>query len=116
MKNTAEKEKHYFSQMGLQTLKSDVDLVFAIRAETKLLRKGKRFFGRCPLHESNEPTLVISSQKNLWYCFGPCKKGGSLVDWVMHKEKLRFIEALAFLAEQYPFLAQKGQVGKMGLK
>ncbi|MCB1201887.1 MAG: hypothetical protein KDK41_14660 [Leptospiraceae bacterium] len=138
MKKINEQEKNYFSQQGLADLKSDIELVFAIGTEIKLLKKGKRFYGRCPMCDyekhSLEPvceaaaysklhsesfeqklSLVISPKKNLWFCFGDCKKGGSIVDWVMSYEKLKLIEALAVLAERYPFLAQKGQLGKLGL-
>ena len=108
-------QKYYFSQTGLHNLKSDIDLVFAIGTEIKLLQKGKRFFGRCPLHDDNDKTLVISAKKNLWYCFGDCKKGGSILDWVMGYEKLKMVEAMAVLAERYPFLAQKGQAGKLSI-
>ena len=110
-----ENQKHYFSQTGLQSLKSDIELVFAIGTEVKLLQKGKRFFGRCPLHNDHDKSLVISPKKNLWYCFGDCKKGGSILDWVMAYEKLKMVEAMAVLAERYPFLAQKGQAGKLSL-
>ena len=45
MNNIQEQNKHYFSKTGLQALKSDIELVFAIGAEIKLLKKGKRFLG-----------------------------------------------------------------------
>ena len=114
MKNI-DQEKHYFSQTGLQNLKRDINLVFAIGAEIQLMKKGQRFFANCPLHGDTNQSLVISSKKNLWYCFGDCKKGGSIVDWVMAYERLKLVDALAVLAERYPFLAQKGQVGKQEL-
>jgi DNA primase len=110
-----EKQKHYFSQTGLQNLKSDIDLASAIGAKVKLTRKGTRFFGNCPFHNDKDNSLVISPKKNLWYCFGGCKKGGSIIDWVMAYEKLKLVEALADLAERYPFLAQRGQMGNQGL-
>jgi len=108
-------QKKYFSQSSLQTLKQDIDLVFAIGEKVNLIKKGKRFFGKCPIHKGSSNSLVVSPKKNLWYCFGGCKNGGSIVDWVMATEGLRLVEALSFLAEQYPFLAQKGQLGNYGL-
>ena len=110
-----EQQEHYFSQEGLQNLKADIDLVFVIGADHKLVKKGKRFFARCPIHSDDNLSLVISPKKNLWYCFGACRRGGSIVDWVMASEKLKLVVALAVLAERYPFLAQKGQVTDAGL-
>lgn len=110
-----EQQKHYFSQEGLQNLKTDIELVFVIGADHKLVKKGSRFFAKCPMHQDQKHSLVISPKKNMWYCFGDCKRGGTIVDWVMASQRLKLVEALAFLAEQYPFLAQKGQVGGLGL-
>jgi len=110
-----ETQKHYSSQEGLQKLKTDIDLVFVIGADHKLVKKGSRFFARCPLHADDNHSLVISPKKNLWYCFGNCRRGGSIIDWVVQSEKLKVVEAMALLAERYPFLAQKGQVTGSGL-
>lgn len=107
-----EQHKHYFSQQGLLNLKKDIELVFVIGAEHKLVKKGSRFFAKCPMHQDQNHSLVISPKYNLWYCYGACHRGGSIVDWVMASQRLKLVEALAKLAELYPFLAQKGQLGQ----
>lgn len=110
-----EKQKHYFSQEGLLNLKKDIELVFVIGADHKLVKKGSRFFAKCPMHQDQKHSLVISPKKNMWFCFGACKRGGTIVDWFMASQRLKLVEALAKLAELYPFLAQKGQQGDLGL-
>jgi len=112
---SSESKKLYLTKENLKTLKQDISLVDVIGSEEKLMQKGDRFFVRCPKHEDTGYSVVINPDKNLWYCFGECKKGGSIVDWIMLKENATLIESLAILAERYPFLAQKGQIGKLGL-
>lgn len=41
-------------------------------------RRGKRIFFRCPLHDDNDPSLGVDTEKNLWHCF-PCGIGGDVV-------------------------------------
>ena len=65
-----EKQKHYFSTSGVQNLKNDIDLVFAIGAEIKLLKKSTRFFGCCPLHNDKDYSLVISPNARLRALYG----------------------------------------------
>ncbi len=36
---------------------------------------GKDFTGRCPLHEDDTASLVVTPAKNMWHCFG-CGVGG----------------------------------------
>ncbi len=51
-------------------------------AGVELDRRGKDLVGRCPFHEDEEPSLVVTPSKHLWRCFG-CNKGGTVIDWRM---------------------------------
>ncbi|WP_330986298.1 MULTISPECIES: CHC2 zinc finger domain-containing protein, partial [Enterobacterales] len=78
----------------LQHLKAAVSLVAVAKAQgRKLLRKGKDFAVLCPFHDEQEPSCVLSSAKNLYHCFG-CDAGGSVIDWLMHTEKLSLRKAV----------------------
>ncbi len=78
----------------LQHLKAAVPLVALVKAQgRKLFRKGKDFAVLCPFHDEQEPSCVLSPAKNLYHCFG-CDAGGSVIDWLMHTEKLSLRKAV----------------------
>ncbi len=46
-------------------------------------RKADSLSGACPLHKGENPTQFrISVSKNCWNCFGDCKRGGNVLDFV----------------------------------
>jgi len=57
--------------------------------------------GRCPLHEEEEPSFIVTPAKNLWHCLG-CDKGGSVIDLVMAMEGISFAEAVHKLMNHLP--------------
>ncbi|EOF5965433.1 CHC2 zinc finger domain-containing protein [Salmonella enterica] len=78
----------------LQHLKAAVPLVAVVRSQGRqMFKKGKDFTVLCPFHDEKTPSCVISPEKNLYHCFG-CDAGGSVLDWVMHTEKLSLRKAV----------------------
>jgi DNA primase len=78
----------------LQHLKAAVPLVAMVQAQGRqMFKKGKDFTVLCPSHDEKTPSCVISPAKNLYHCFG-CNAGGSVLDWVMHTEKLSLRKAV----------------------
>jgi DNA primase catalytic core len=78
----------------LQHLKAAVPLVAVVRSQGRqMVKKGKDFTVLCPFHDEKTPSCVISPEKNLYHCFG-CDAGGSVLDWVMHTEKLSLRKAV----------------------
>ena len=55
---------------------------------------GADLHGRCPFHDDNTPSLVITPAKNLWHCLGACQAGGTVIDWVMKAEGVSFRHAV----------------------
>ena len=87
------------------------DLITRLKAEVpvervvassgvELLRRGKDLVGRCPFHEDTEPSLVVTSSKGLWRCFG-CNKGGTVIDWRMEISGESFRAAVESLATEH---------------
>ncbi|BES83360.1 hypothetical protein PEC302107_40870 [Pectobacterium araliae] len=72
----------------LQHLKAAVPLVDVVRSQGRqVFKRGKDVVVLCPFHQEKNPSCVISSDKNLYHCFG-CDAGGSVLDWVMKTEGL----------------------------
>ncbi|MZG24329.1 tyrosine-type recombinase/integrase [Dickeya dianthicola] len=53
---------------------------------------------RCPFHQENTPSCVITPSKNLYHCFG-CGASGSVLDWLQHTERLTYPQTLLRLRE-----------------
>jgi DNA primase len=84
------------------------DVLARIKAEVSLARlvegcgvelraQGQDLVGRCPFHDDDSPSLVVSPGKNLWHCLGACQAGGSVVDWVMRAQGVSFRHAVELL-------------------
>ncbi|MBR3058596.1 MAG: DNA primase [Clostridiales bacterium] len=60
---------------------------------------GQNQFGLCPFHSEDTPSFSVSTNKQIYYCFG-CHKGGNVVNFIMEVEHLSYVEALKYLAEK----------------
>ena len=82
----------------LERLKRETDLVALVQAAGVALRRhGANLVGRCPFHDDHGPSLVVTPRKNLWHCLGACRAGGSVIDWVMRRERVSFRHAVELL-------------------
>ena len=87
----------------LERLKVEVSLVALAEAKGIALRKhGADLVGRCPFHDDQGPSFVVSPSKNLWRCHGACQVGGSVVDFVMRAEGVSFRHAVELLRNGAP--------------
>jgi DNA primase len=62
-----------------------------------LKKKGKNYSGLCPFHKESLPSFTVSSDKQIFYCFG-CHAGGNVFSFISKIERLTYIESIKFLA------------------
>jgi DNA primase len=55
---------------------------------------------RCPFHDDHDPSMSVDFAKGVYHCFG-CKTGGDIFQWVMRRRQMSFLEAMAWLAEEF---------------
>jgi len=72
---------------------SKVDLLEYASQTYDFQRKGENYFTNCPKHTDLTPSLSITPDKNLFYCFS-CGRSGNILNWLMEYENLKFKEAL----------------------
>lgn len=65
----------------------------------ELVRRGSRWFARCPFHADNDPSLSLDLDKGLFHCFA-CDAGGGVIEFHMRRYGLDFKETLAELARR----------------
>jgi DNA primase len=81
----------------IERLRSQVSVERLVEASgIELKRGGKDLVGRCPFHEDDTASLVVTPAKNLWHCFG-CGAGGGPIDWAMKKNAVSFRHAVELL-------------------
>jgi DNA primase len=89
----------------IERLKSEVSVARLVEAAgIELKRGGKDLLGRCPFHEDDTASLVVTPTKNLWHCFG-CGVGGGPIDWVIKLRGVSFRHAVELLREGFTSLA-----------
>ncbi|MDZ7697606.1 MAG: DNA primase [Deltaproteobacteria bacterium] len=83
-----------------EEIKRAADIVELIGQFVQLKKTGKNFSGLCPFHAEKDPSFTVSSDRQMFHCFG-CKKGGDIFDFWMAYHNYTFLEALKDLAERY---------------
>ena len=96
----------------VQQLKDEIAVQRLIEsAGVELKKTGKDLAGRCPFHDDDTASLVVTPAKNLWHCFG-CQCGGGPIDWVMKLKGVSFRHAVELLKDDSALAAESlGSVG-----
>ena len=75
------------------------DIVEVIGKTVALKKRGRKYLGLCPFHNEKSPSFNVDSERQFFHCFG-CKAGGNVIDFVMKRDALPFIDAMKQLGEQ----------------
>jgi len=68
----------------------------------RLTRRGDSLSGCCPIHKGTNPTQFrVSISKSIFNCFGDCKQGGNVIDFVSRIEGISIREAAMRLQEWF---------------
>lgn len=83
---------------------------------SELKNSGKSLTGCCPIHKGSNPRqFSVSTEKNIWNCFGNCKAGGNILDFVAMVEfgskETESIRKAALLLKEW-FLGGNGKESK----
>ena len=96
----------------IERLKVEVSVERLLQSAGIVLKKsGKDYVGRCPFHEDDTASLVVTPAKNLWHCFG-CGVAGGPIDWVMKSNGVSFRHAVELLREGVCSLAAEPGIVK----
>lgn len=80
-------------------IKSKLDIVQIVSEYVNLKQAGTNFKGLCPFHNEKTPSFMVSSDKQIFHCFG-CSKGGDMFTFIQEIETCEFPEALRILAKK----------------
>lgn len=88
-----------FSEELIQKIKEENDIVDIVSEVVTLKKTGKNYLGRCPFHSEKTPSFTVSSEKQIYKCFG-CGEAGNVISFVMKTRNMAFPESVKFLGEK----------------
>ena len=79
----------------------------------EITERGNKNWIICPFHADKNPSLSIEEKENcdVWHCFG-CKKGGTIIDFVINFEKITKNAAIKKLSQGINFSMDLGSIYK----
>ncbi|MCL2342133.1 MAG: CHC2 zinc finger domain-containing protein [Firmicutes bacterium] len=88
-----------YSDEFIDLVRESNDIVDVISQYVILRRSGRNFFGLCPFHKEKTPSFSVSSDKQIFHCFG-CGTGGNVIHFVSKIENISFKDTLEMLADK----------------
>ena len=87
---------------SVEAVRQGADLVELVRGRVALVRRGGRWWGRCPFHDERTPSFsLLPPDFRRYYCHG-CGATGDAITWMREQEgSATFGEAVEGLAERF---------------
>lgn len=84
----------------IERIKRQTDLAALVRSRGIELHKhgSKDFAGKCPFHQDDKPSFIVSPDKGLFHCMG-CGVAGNCIQFVERFDGVSFRHAFEILAE-----------------
>ena len=82
----------------IESVLKHADIVNVISSYINVIHKGKNAIAICPFHDDKNPSLNISTEKQIYKCFS-CGEGGNAISFVRNYEHVSFDEAVRKVAE-----------------
>lgn len=98
----------------VELIKQKINIVDLLSEYLTVKKAGINFKANCPFHDEKTPSFVISSERQIFKCFG-CQKSGDIFTFLIEKEGMDFKEALEFLAKKAGVTLKQTE-GKKDLK
>ena len=89
-----------FSQLFIDDLKAQVDIVQVVQDYVPLKKAGNSYKGLCPFHSEKTPSFHVHRDKGFFHCYG-CGIGGDVLKFLELQEKLGFQDAVRQLAQRF---------------
>ncbi len=82
-----------------QDIKARLPIEELVGQYCQLKKKGRNFVALCPFHKDGHPSLLVSPDKGIAYCFA-CQSGGDIFSFYQAIEGVDFRQALKDLGER----------------
>jgi DNA primase len=89
-----------FPELFIDELLKKNDIAEVVNSYVRLAKKsGNNLFGLCPFHSEKTPSFSVSTDKQIYHCFG-CGKGGNVINFIREIENLSYVDAVHLLAKR----------------
>ena len=98
---SAVRGKKSVNRQALDELKQQIPLMGYLQAHDWNPARplsGGRWMGLCPLHQDHEPSFLVDTNKDLFYCYG-CGRGGDVIRFAELYHQVKFPQAVALLRQ-----------------
>ena len=82
----------------INKIRENTDIVEFISKYIPLIKKGKNYFGLCPFHNDNNPSLSVSREKQIYKCF-VCGEAGNVFNFIQKYENVSYKEAVKIVGD-----------------
>lgn len=82
----------------IQAIRARADIADIISHYIDVSKKGRNYQAVCPFHDDHDPSLSISSDKQIFKCF-VCGTGGNVFTFVQKYENIPFVQAVYKVAD-----------------
>ncbi len=89
-----------------EEIKSRLPIEQLVGEYCQLTRKGRNFVCVCPFHNDTRPSLLVSPDKGIAYCFA-CQTGGDIFNFYQAIEGVDFPQAIKDLADKVGIVLPK---------
>ena len=86
-------------QETIEQVREATDIAQIVGEYVRLKKKGRDMWACCPFHQEKTPSFKVSSDRQLYHCFG-CGKGGNVFSFLMEHEGMSFADTVRYLAER----------------
>lgn len=90
----------HIAEDKIADIKNAADIVEIISDYVVLKKTGKNYVGLCPFHSEKTPSFTVSSEKQIFHCFG-CGEGGNAFSFLMKKDGLSFPDSVRQIGKRY---------------
>ena len=87
------------NQNTINEIRSKIDIVELISEYVPLTKKGKYYWGKCPFHNDNNPSMSVDEVRQTYTCWS-CHNSGNVFNFYEQIENISFPEALKRLGDR----------------
>ena len=89
----------YIDEETIQAIRRKHPIKEIVERYIPLTKKGEDYWGLCPFHADNHPSMSVSTRLDMFQCF-VCKKAGNVFNFIAGIENITYGEAINKLAQE----------------
>ena len=87
------------NQNTINDIRNKINIVDLIGEYVPLTKKGQYYWGKCPFHNDNNPSMSVDQNRQIYRCWS-CHNSGNVFNFYEQIENITFAEALKRLGNR----------------